>query len=1096
MNLHSSVLKSARRFGYFLPVPAVVAAVTYVLTLSHGVYPGLSAAFVSEAAGVISPSEAAHPIFAWVARSVASLNFLPLPVRLNLLSALCGTLCAMLLYHLVSRLILLSACEDAGGGGWKRDDALSELPAEVAAYNQRMFPIALTGGLIAAGLFIFMVPVWSAATRLDKGLFDLLLALAALSLFPLEDTPYRFLRLASSACLFVLGLFDSAVFLLLLPCYAFFLFRAYLLSENRFAIVCWIMAAGMMGSMIAVCAYAQNSTEAKGATLLRLLSSYAHAFPFQYYREFRSFFPNFGWGLLLVQTGVPGLILLFGRQLLFKDRRLHTMAAWMLVALVVIPGLLNLRIAPYFVFQPISYLPVFESALLAVVTAMAVAACLIFLQPDDRRKEEIEGDKDLDMIPLWGPRILRGLVGLLLPSLVVLVLVVPFRSYHETNMRSLFADETARVMLDQMKGRTWLISNGYLDNHLLIQATLRGQPLTLVPLRSEMLPQDTARIKRIIADSPDFNGQNRQRLQNALSLGSVRFVREWFMTDPEAGRRAMVFATPDIWTSCGYVAVPEGLAFGGIHADQKPDLTNLVEASRIFIGRVLPFLQQQSGTSGYEAALREALRMKAGLAANELGVLLEEHGQAEAAYQAYSDAGRIDPKNISAAMNAYVLASAQKTHPESIVRLSKKIKELTFGRRFQSQELTWILQNYGTVRQQAFYQQQAKMWSSQGARAIATDKIKKALALSEQTGVNALIENASFYVQSGDSIKAEACYVAALEKDPANRPALIGMSLLMLRRNKVEETKKWLQKALDAGIENDALLYPTITLAILEKDTARALTLLTEANRKFPADLRYWTLQADVLLGQGDIMLVEKSILPQMQEALKNPDHFLIHTIRGFLLKKKGTAYFKEARLSLLRALSINAAMPDLWSALFELDLALGRQDFTEVDVRNLLNIDPDHALANYLMGALLLSRGKLKESEDFLRRSIEKNPTAAACNDLGENLRRQQKLAEAEPFVRRALVLEPGLLPAIDTLACILYDAGNYDEAAQQAAKAVAAQPKYPPFQLTLLRIQIKQGDYEGVQERLTALDELQVAIPAELQKEIEALKKTRKKG
>jgi tetratricopeptide (TPR) repeat protein len=391
------------------------------------------------------------------------------------------------------------------------------------------------------------------------------------------------------------------------------------------------------------------------------------------------------------------------------------------------------------------------------------------------------------------------------------------------------------------------------------------------------------------------------------------------MTDSEAGRRAMVFAAPDLWTSCGYVAVPEGLAFGGIRPGQKPGLTNLVEANGLFIGRVLPLLLLPKEGSGYAAALSEALRMKIGLAANELGVLLEEQGQADAAYQAYLDAGRIDPKNISAAMNGYVLASAQKKPPEAIVRLSKKIKELTFGHRYQSQELTWILQNYGTVRQQAFYQQQAKVWSSRGAYAVATDKIRKALALSEQTGVKALIENASVYVQSGDFVKAEACYVSALEKDPANPAALIGMSLLTLSQSKTAETRKWVKKALEAGVEKDTMLYPSITLAILEKDNARALKLLEEATQKFPTDLRFWTLQADVLLGQGDLLMVEKSVLPQMQKALKNPEHFLIHAVRGFLLKKKGTAFFAEARLSLLRALSINAAMPDLWSALFEL---------------------------------------------------------------------------------------------------------------------------------------------------------------------------------
>jgi tetratricopeptide (TPR) repeat protein len=1075
---HTSALQSAKRFIYFLPIPGVVAVATYLFTLSHGVYPGLSAALTAEALGVIPPSEAAHPIFSLVARAVASLGLFSLPVRLNLLSAFCGTLCAMLLYHLVSKLILFSACEDAGGSEVERDDEVFELPAEVAAYNKQMFPIALTGGLVAAFIFIFMVPSWSAAIRLDNGLFDLLLALAALNLFPWADTPYRFFRLACSASLFVLGLFDSGIFLLLLPCYAFFMIRAFLSSENRATILGVGLAAGLVGSMFAVYAYAQNSEANHGETLLSHLISYSRALSASHYSELRSLFPHSGCLLLLTQVGVPVLVLLFGKSILFKEKQIRTVVALLLFMGVAVPGLLNLPIAPFFIFQSSSYLPVFEAAILAAFTAMVLTAFMVFLQPDEVLQESLESMEDLEVKPSRIPLVLRGIVGLLLPMLVLLVMVVPLLSFHEADTRcSRFADETARAMLDQMKGRSWLVSNGYLDNHLLIQAAMRKQPLTLVTLRPQIQVKETARLRRLIADSPDFELQNRQRLQSVLSLGTVRFVREWFMTDPEAGSRAMVFDKPDLWTSCGYVAVPEGLAFGGVRSGQKPGVTNLVEANRVFIGRIVPLLMKEG--SGYVAELSESLRIKIGFAANELGVLLEEQGQADAAYQAYSQASQVDPANISAVVNGYVLASAQKMNSKEISRLSKKIKELTAEHNCQGQEITGILQNYGTIRQQAFYQQQAKMWSSMGVRSVNTNKIQKALALSEHTGAEVLVETASIYVQSGDTLKAEACYVAALEKDPVNQAALSAMCLLTLSQNKTAETRKWVQRALDAEVKKDTVLYPIISLAILDKDNARALRLLEEATQKFPADLRYWTLKAEVLLGQGDLLMVEKVVLPKMQIALENPDHFLVHAVRGFLLKKKGADYFEEARLSLLRALSINAARLDLWSIIFELDLAMGKPEFTEADARNLLNIEPDHALANYLMGSLLLSCGKLQEAEDFLRRSIEKNPTAAACNDLGENLRLQQKLAEAEAFARRALVIEPGLLLAMDTLASVLYDAKKYEEVAQLVVKAVAPHPGHLVFQRTLLHIQEKQGGYAGTQEQLKVLVALQTAIP-----------------
>ena len=1094
MFLHPSHLQLSKRLCCFLPIPGIVALATYLLSLSHGVCPGYAATLTAAAAGLVPPSYAAHPLFAWAARNIAMLDVFSLPVRLNLFSALCGTLCAMLLYHLVGRMILLSACEDAGGGeredGAETDDAPA-MPPEVEHYNRYVLRIAIAGGLIAALLFTFTVPAWSAATRLDKGLFDLLLALASLSLFPTDTTvSLRAPRLALSFFLIVLGCFESAVFLLLLPCYLVFTFREFLLSEQRVALGCGIAVVGAAGVALSVAAFGLNADIEPGATLLTILKVYARALPVYHYHELRSFFPRSGWALVLMQIGLPAMILLFGQQILFREKRINTLMASFMVLLAATPGLLNLSISPFVFFQPTNHLPVFGYAILAAALASAVAACLLVVAPDDSPQYEDSSSMQA-LIDQQRLRILRGVAGGLLPALFLLAAATPWRSFQDVDTRRVsFADEIAREMLTVMKARTWLISNGYIDNHLLIQAFMLNKPLVLIPLRPQDLPQEREQIKKTIASSPVFAGQNRQRLLNALSIGTVRFVMEWFNTDKNAGNHAMVFATPDLWTSCGYRAVPEGLAFGGVLPDHTPDVTRIAEENRTFAERMMPLLEKQSGQAWHISALRERLRMKAGFAANELGVLLEEMNQVEAAYQAYLSAIQIDPMNLSAAVNGYGLASTQKIHPEALDRLNKKMNALTASRNYQALGLTGTLQNYGAIRQPEYYLRQAAMWASRGARAVSTDKIRKALALSEQTGAAALVENALFYAHAGDSAKAESCYLAALEKEASNKDALSGICTLMLSKRNTQETETWIQKALSAGVGKDELLYQTATLAILKGDKEQALVILKEATKKYPNDLRYWTLQADVLISQGDEGLVEHTVLPEMQKALKNPNHFLVHAVRGFVLRKKGPSHFQEARLSLLRALSLNAALPEIWKAVFDLDMALNNPAFTETDARNLLKIDPDHALANYLMGSQLLSRGALQEAEDFLRRSIEKLPTAMACNDLGEDLRLQNKLAEAEGFARQALILDPRLLSALDTLACILLDAGKVEEAAKVASKAVAANPGQPIYQLTLLRAQVKQGDKAGVNQRLRGLAESRSEIPVSLQKEIEALR------
>ena len=318
------------------------------------------------------------------------------------------------------------------------------------------------------------------------------------------------------------------------------------------------------------------------------------------------------------------------------------------------------------------------------------------------------------------------------------------------------------------------------------------------------------------------------------------------------------------------------------------------------------------------------------------------------------------------------------------------------------------------------------------------------------------------------------------------------MATLALNDGKLEDAQSWLNKALRAGAKETTVLHQTILLAMLKKNEAQAHSLLTKATIEYPTDLRYWVLLAEVLLNQNAVQEVEFQVLPAMQKALNTPHHFLVHSVRGFLLRKKGPRDYKDARLELLQALALNTMLPDIWSAVFDVDLALGNQDFIESDAKNKLTVEPDHALANYFMGSILLSRKSLQKSEDFLRRSIEKKPTPPACNDLGENLRQQQRLTEAEAFARQALALQPDFPPALDTLACILLDAQRAAEAVPFAEKANVCSPKTPTYQLTLLRLRIKQN---AQAEAIRLSDELmrsKTAIPEELQKELRRMRQT----
>ena len=824
------------------------------------------------------------------------------------------------------------------------------------------------------------------------------------------------------------------------------------------------------------------NVEAPSATTFALLERYLRTLPFCLYRELRTFFPPVGWGLPLVQVGLIALVLLFGRHVLFQSKQTDTAIAASLLTLAATPGLLDLPFSPQSVCDSLYRLPVFACAVVAMGTAAAWAASLLILEPDDVPEET----KDPRTKPASG----KIIASLLIPLLLLLTAATPLRGYPKVRAnRGEFADAAVQELLDCLKGRDWIFSNGVLDHPLRIRAFMRKQPLTVVSLRRQDAAFERNRLYALIATNSLFEGQNRVRLQNALFVGCGRFATEWLGADTNAEAHVAVLTAPDLWTACGYRAIPEGLAFGGARQNQKPDTARIAEIHRRFMNRVVSLLSNRPLPSETLVRLRETLRIRMGFVANELGVLFEETGDYEAAYRTYSDAATIDPQNLSAALNRYAVAVVQRLHPEALDPLKTRARALLAENRRTANGLLGIFQQYGTIRMPAFYRQQASLWTASGNPVVAADKIRKAITLSGQAGTVSLNERASCFEQLGDVGQAEICYRDAWERDASNRDALMGLCRLAIGKRNIGEAERWMSRAVAAGIDRGEQRRLAIDLALLKHDLPHASALLKEATREHPEDASYWNRLADVLVKQGETLTVEKVLLPEMQKKLEPMDHYLIYAIRGVLLCKKGPEFLREGRLSLLKALALNAAQPNVWHMLLTSDRVIGDPSLIEADTRMLLGQEPDHELANYLMGSVLLRQNRLKPAEDFLRRSIERQPTAAACNDLAEALRLQNKAKEAEAYARKALDLNPQLTAALDTLACVLYDLGENDEALRFASRAVATDPACPAYQLTMLRLFVRQGDARTVRQKIEELDHAKIIIPKQLRGEASAL-------
>ncbi len=1010
-------------------IPFAFTLVLFLLTACHHTYPGHSAQLVAEAARLTPSIEPTHAFFSMFTQMLASCSFLSLPTQLNLFAVLCGCLSATLFYRLLARTILIYAYDphEDEANIWPEDEK-AEAPSFNAAlkrvgfFNQRLLSIAITSSLAATLLLAFMAPFWLASTHLNESIFNLALLLVILTVFPCQESPLCHLRFLLTTFLFTIGFFETSIFVAILPVMASMTFAFYLGMESRALVMGNTIFGGFAGIMIAFYLRSLPTETVPGPFVLEL-ERFLRTIVYHHMDEFKFFFTSTGWLWNLAQTAIPASILLFGKNLIFDKWTGNTRLAALLIIAMAIPCAMSLSISPFAIYQQVDHLPVFPAAILSATLAFVFAASRLFFVP--KLSGGVANESILNEEQPLPPSEKPATSFIILLALIAII--TPFRSFSYVNpKKSLFADTIAREMVLGMNEHTWMITNGHLDNHLRIQAYLLNKTLHLVTLRQKENPDEQRSLLKKIESDVTFQDLNRPRLLNAYSIGTLRFVMEWFSSDTNICRKAMVLGTPDLWTASKYRALPQGLTFSGIHPDGTIDTQTLIASSVTLADRMAPLLLSQKETAPpLLVRLSSLLRLKMGFAVNELGTVLENLAQPDNAFAAYQRASQIDPENVSALLNAYAMAKGGMVKNSQIETMKQRLRQLLKDRTQSQRGLQGLFLNYGTIHQKAFYQQEAENWIARGAQAVASEKTKKSLNFSQRAEVSTLSERAYYYSLSGKPDQAEACYLAALDQDPADFEALYGLTLLMISNNNIPRAELFLERATKTKKEkNVILLYPTILIAIQKGDKLRAEKLLADATHNYPSEERFWKLRALFLLKQGDVLLVRHHILPDMTKALKDPEHYLVHIVRGLMLKQQGPAFYRESRISLLKGLSINASMTETWNSVLELDMLIGRIELMEADIHHLLTLEPDHAQANYMKGSIQLARGKIESAEDFMRRSIEKAPSAVACNDLAEILRRQKKLKEAREFAHQATVLDPKLTHARATLAAILADA------------------------------------------------------------------------
>jgi tetratricopeptide (TPR) repeat protein len=619
-----------------------------------------------------------------------------------------------------------------------------------------------------------------------------------------------------------------------------------------------------------------------------------------------------------------------------------------------------------------------------------------------------------------------------------------------------------------MRGRTWLVTDGLLDPPLRLAALRRGQALNLINLATERQPASIRRLRQALISDPAFAGRVAS-YHNAANLGGAAFLQEWLASDTGAVSRLAFYVSPDLISEAGFAPQTDRLLFvAAREAEIRKDRPVLDEHDAFWTR--MDLLLQGSTAGDPIDALRGTLRRHVSMAANNLGVQLEDWGRPEEAYAAYRRALAFDPDNFSAMLNRVVL-TRRGIAPED-QPAAENAAAAAFATLKNRPEAGRLARWYGYVRVPGEFAKQSAEWMRFGQPKMATATLRRALELApEEQKLSLLNELAGLCLSDGNLSESEALFKRVLAQAPSDIPALLGLARVALHRADAAAARAYLDRAKQAGLADTAYRLEEAGVELAAGEAATARHTLQDLTDHDPKLLLAWALQASLLIKQGKTAEVERDILPRMRSATGNAPHYLIALTQGFVLQEKGPAAYGKAREHFMLAYKLNPGNRSVLNALLTLDVALKDAAAAERHAAALLRMDRDDGLANYLMGTLLLSRDDLAGAEAHLRRSLAAKPSAPVCNDLAETLRRQGKLDEAEKTVRQALALDSQNACAHDTLACVLLDAGRLPEAQQAAAAARALDPKAAAFKLTDVRLLARTGDPAEAREAVRQL-------------------------
>lgn len=996
---------------------AALFAGIYGYTLSPGAFPGLSASLIAMHTGLAPFTPLSEAIWGALVRVLSELPLgLPLAQRLNLVSAFFGVASIVMLFHVMTRI------------------PTSFAPAPLATRRHSVSTTRAIAATVASIYLGLSLPFWLVSTRAHTSTLDVFLLLAAFyALFRFRTN--RKLAWAFFGCfLFSLGITCSATLYLIAPLYGVLLVvymvqGAKMRARNVLLLACAVPL-GLLPNVLQGLRFAASPSfewqEFKhfGQVIFYMLR--------EQYQGVKYSVPKSGWLLVAMVSLLPWFVVVIFR--LGQERKIaptSRVGGFILNSLLTVIGALvalGIGIDPWRhgSAQDPLVIPYVLIAMWYGTLASFWYSEFVLFHDGNRHNRPASWRKPLGVL------LCVAMTGALVAAAIRHFPVADGRA---SRLSAAYVRET----IDALQDKEWLVSGGELQDNLLIGASEQHQRLRILSLAYGNSGPYLSYVATLF-EAP--------RLHGMAKVGLIPLLNEWFASDPAVIGKVAVQSQPDLWYTTGHNPMPDRVLFSALPS-AKPDPSLLLKEHRIVWERMAR-ADQPVDPKNPAAPYNFWVRNQLAKVANNLGVYLEDAGRGDLAYEAYGQARLFNTNNLSALLNLYMLSKrdAKPEAPKLEAQIRDRLKSMG-GR-----PVIWALAaNYGFVRTPEAYAQNGWAWALSGKPNIGLAEMRRAIELSGNNQ-SLQVAMAGIYMTQENLDEGEKGYLAVLQKNPTNIPALFGLVRTSMARRHFDETRGHLQRLRELKAPAVAIQMEEAVMATLTGDTTSALNTLIDVVKEQPEHWLAWTALALTASDAGDAKALALAQSKLQQARNLTPG---VRMALAQIALKAGNRV--AARLQLETALQTNPTHIKVLELLVKLDVQERQRDLAERHVQYLLTLDARNTVANYVLGSLQAFNGQYALAESSYRVALAASRTADVLNDLAWVLSQQGKHKEALPFALEATKLAEQNGSIWDTLGFIQFKLGDLAAAEKSLQKAASLQPENLGIMLRMAQVYDAKG-------------------------------------